>query len=78
MLKNLLVLSVLILACWADYHVPLGACPDYTGLIQADKLTVSLSGVLALTQGVDALCYNYTLPKTFQNRPGIAVSVYDL
>lgn len=39
----------------------------------ADHLTVSLSGVLNLTAGVDTLCYNHTLERVFQNRPGIAI-----
>lgn len=38
-----------------------------------DHLTVSLSGVLNLTSGVDTLCYNHTLERVFQNRPGIAI-----
>jgi hypothetical protein len=38
-----------------------------------DHLTVSLNGVLNLTQGVDTLCYNHTLERVFQNRPGIAL-----
>lgn len=38
-----------------------------------DHLTVSLAGVLNLTTGVDTLCYNYTLARVFQNRPGIAI-----
>lgn len=38
-----------------------------------DHLTVSLSGALNLTSGVDTLCYNHTLERVFQNRPGIAI-----
>lgn len=38
-----------------------------------DHLTVALNGVLNLTKGIDILCYNYTLDKVFQNRPGIAI-----
>jgi hypothetical protein len=38
-----------------------------------DHLTVSLSGVLNMTSGVDTLCYNHTLERVFQNRPGIAI-----
>lgn len=34
MLKALVVISVLILACLAHPHDPIGVCPDYTGLIQ--------------------------------------------
>lgn len=41
-----------------------------------DHLTVSLSGVLNLTSGVDTLCYNHTLERVFQNRPGIAICTY--
>lgn len=78
MLKALVVLSLLMLACWAHPHEPIGVCPDYKGLIQHDHLTVSLSGVLNLTSGVDTLCYNHTLERVFQNRPGIAISVHDL
>lgn len=36
-------------------------------------LTVSLDGVLNLTKGSDILCYNHTLERVFQNRPGIAL-----
>ena len=39
----------------------------------ADHLTVSLNGVLDLTEGVDTLCYNHTLDREFQNRPGVAI-----
>ena len=28
-----------------------------------------------LRQGQDALCYNYPLPKPFQEKPGVAVAV---
>lgn len=41
-----------------------------------DHLTVSLSGVLNLTSGVDTLCYNHTLERVFQNRPGVAICTY--
>lgn len=41
-----------------------------------DHLTVSLSGVLNLTAGVDTLCYNHTLERVFQNRPGIAICTF--
>lgn len=78
MLKTLVVVTILILACWSHPHDPVGVCPDYKGLIQHGHLTVSLNGVLNLTKGIDILCYNHTLSSVFQNRPGIALSVYDL
>ena len=34
MLKTLIVATILIIACWAHPHDPVGVCPDYTGLIQ--------------------------------------------
>ncbi len=36
-------------------------------------LTVQLDGVLNLSTGVDTLCYNHSLTRVFQNRPGIAI-----
>ena len=41
-----------------------------------DHLTVSLDGILSMTTGVDTLCYNYTLLREFQNRPGVAICIY--
>ena len=83
MLKAILIVSLMILSCEAHPHEPVGICPDYRGLIQhgifysnQDHLTVSLSGILNLTSGVDTLCYNHTLEKTFRNRPGIALCTY--
>ena len=37
MLKALVVISLMILACWAHPHEPVGVCPDYKGLIQHGK-----------------------------------------
>jgi hypothetical protein len=34
MLKTLLLVSLVILACWSHPHDPVGVCPDYKGLIQ--------------------------------------------
>lgn len=34
MLKALVVLSLLMLACWTHPHEQIGVCPDYKGLIQ--------------------------------------------
>lgn len=36
---------------------------------------ISSSGNVQLTNGQDALCYNYPLPLPFQNRPGVAIAV---
>ena len=41
-----------------------------------DHLSVSLSGVLNLTTGVDSFCYNHTLERVFQNRPSIAICTF--
>jgi hypothetical protein len=40
-----------------------------------DHITISSSGSVVLQSGVDALCYSYSLPQPFQNKPGIAVAV---
>lgn len=34
MLKTLLLVSLVILACWSHPHDQVGVCPDYKGLIQ--------------------------------------------
>lgn len=34
MLRTLLLVSLVFLACWSHPHDPVGVCPDYKGLIQ--------------------------------------------
>jgi len=34
MIKTILIVSLVILACWAHPHEQVGVCPDYKGLIQ--------------------------------------------
>jgi hypothetical protein len=40
------------------------------------QLTISLTGDIQLVTGTDAICYNYTLPAPFVNRPGVALGTY--
>lgn len=37
MLKTFFIVCILILSCAAHPHGKIGACPDYTGLIQHSK-----------------------------------------
>lgn len=38
MLKTIVVIGLLMLACWSHPHEPVGVCPDYKGLIQHGKI----------------------------------------
>jgi hypothetical protein len=40
-----------------------------------DHITISSTGTVVLQTGLDALCYSYSLPQPFQNKPGVAVAV---
>lgn len=52
----------------------LHSCPRYLQH-NLDHITISSTGTVVLQNGVDALCYSYSLPRPFQNRPGVAVAV---
>jgi hypothetical protein len=77
MAKQLLTVALLLLALTA--HSQLSACPAANPLqIASDSITVSSSGRVALTSGVDVQCYNYTLAKAFSCTPGVAIGTYSL
>ena len=80
MLKTIVIVGLLMIACVAQTQQKAGTCPTNNGLVQygktiinSDQLTVSFNGNINFTAGVDSLCYNYTLERVFQNRPGIAI-----
>lgn len=80
MLKTIVIVGLLMMACVAQAQQKAGTCPTNNGLVQygktiinSDQLTVSFNGNINFTAGVDSLCYNYTLEQVFQNRPGIAI-----
>lgn len=80
MLKTILIATLLLCVCWSGPTAQVGKCPIANGQIfngtssfYTDKLTISLTGNIVLIPGTDAICYNYTLPNAFANRPGIAL-----
>ena len=80
MLKTIVIVGLLMMACVAQTQQKAGICPTNNGLFQngktiinSDQLTVSSTGNISFIEGVDSLCYNYTLDQVFQNRPGIAI-----
>lgn len=57
-----------------------GTCPNppsYT-TFHHGHISVQVGGIVSLQTGVDSLCYNYTLPAPFQNRPGVAIAIRSL
>lgn len=72
-----LILGLIILAIALAHPHPNASCPvpqSYLTLHHG-HLNIAQGAAVALTNGVDALCYNYPLPAPFQNRPGVAIAV---
>jgi hypothetical protein len=38
-------------------------------------LTIASGSMVNIQAGIDSLCYDYTLPSPFQQRPGVAMAV---
>lgn len=85
MLKTFLIATLLLCICWSNPTAQVGTCPIANGHIfngtfhiYKDVLTISLTGDIVLIPGTDAICYNYTLPFVFANRPGVALCINKL
>lgn len=75
-----IVLVLLVALAGAQTYSITPFCPNpapYSTVIHG-HLQISLGGVLSLVTSNDVLCYNYTLPAPFQNRPGVAIAVKSL
>ena len=77
--KTLILLATITIIVVAHPHAS-ATCPNppsYTTLHHG-HFSVQVGGIVSLQNGVDSLCYNYTLPAPFQNRPGVAIAVRSL
>lgn len=74
-----ILILILIVGSLAHPH-PNASCPQSQSYstLHHGHLTISRGATVSLTNGVDALCYNYPLPAPFQNRPGVAIAVKQL
>ena len=73
---HIALLLLLIVLSLAHPH-PSASCPvpaAYSTLHHG-HITISQGGTVSLVSGMDALCYNYTLPVPFKNRPGVAIAI---
>lgn len=70
-----LLLAVLVLAQAHPHNTP--NCPVGSQFLNLHHghLTISVGGAVSLTPGIDSLCYNYPLPKPFQQKPGVALAI---
>lgn len=78
--QNTLILLALITILVVTHPHASATCPNpppYTS-IHHGHFSVQVGGIVSLQSGVDSLCYNYSLPAPFQNRPGVAIAVKSL
>lgn len=75
----LIVTLVLFIASLAHPHTP-ATCPNPPSIsrLHHGHISVQVGGTVSLQSGIDSLCYNYTLPAPFQNRPGVAIAIKSL
>lgn len=71
------ILILTIIAVATPHPHPTASCPVAAAstTLHHGHLTIAHGAPIPLTQGEDTLCYNYTLPAPFQNRPGVAIAV---
>jgi hypothetical protein len=77
--KTIILLTIITIIALGHPHTP-ATCPNpppYTTLHHG-HISVQVGGIISLQNGVDTLCYNYTLPAPFQNRPGVAIAIRSL
>ena len=73
MAKQLLTLSLLVLAALAVNSGGYAMCPSGGVPAVAGKLTISSGANIPLQQGNDIQCYNYTLEKEFDCPPSVSI-----
>lgn len=76
--KNIILLLLALVLSQAHLQTT-PVCPvgsQYLNLHHG-HLSISVGGVVSITPGIDSLCYNYPLPSPFQERPGVAIAIYN-
>jgi hypothetical protein len=77
--KQLLLLSLIFVASLAVVNDgPFSTCPSGGVPAVAGSLTISSGGSIALIEGEDIQCYNYTLATPFNCSPSVAIGIYQL
>jgi len=77
--KTLILLAIITITVVTHPYTP-ASCPNptpYTTLHHG-YISVQAGGIVSLQNGVDSLCYNYTLPAPFRNKPGVAIAIRSL
>lgn len=77
--NTLMLLAAITIIALAHPHVA-ATCSNpqpYTNMHHG-HISVQVGGIVSLQNGVDSLCYNYTLPAPFQNKPGVAIAIRSL